>query len=406
MNETTLWGLLVDNTTSILAASSNNTTTTEITTDDVNTNTSSSSSSPLTSQVDLEPTLEESLLLLTKEERAYAEEILLVIRYVIYVFSLPATVCNVLVFMQPSMRSATSFYVSGLSMAQLVYIGASVVGRVMATNIENPSNDITYLIYSVYVSSYLSIVVRRASYMLMCFMSLERLYAVVRPLHIKEFLLTRHPLVITGLTYLFALAWHVYMLAKSGIKEIRSSRTGKMVHIFVYTDLYKSNPGIADGFSTASPILMTYIPLVALMMLNVLTVWALRRHNTKLGKSSTNEEAKRQRERQMTRTILATTVIYILLSLPYAFHNLLKSIFEDFDKRQKYENLYYVSRGTAFNLTLLSCALDFFCFFLLSSNFRKTFLTLIRWEKFKGEKQLVSEASGSVTACTDVEGRY
>ena len=63
--------------------------------------------------------------------------------------------------------------------------------------------------------------------------------------------------------------------------QVRSSRTGKQVYVIQHTDSYKANPDIADAFGAAAPVLMTYIPLLALMAINVATVWALRRHNVK-----------------------------------------------------------------------------------------------------------------------------
>lgn len=161
--------------------------------------------------------------------------------------------------------------------------------------------------------------------------------------------------------------------------QVLSSRTGQEVYVIQYTDSYKANPDIADGFGAAAPVLMTYIPLLTLMAINVATVWALRRHNvkTKRVQSSADEESRGQRERQMTLTILATTVSYVVLSLPYAFHNVFKNAGLGYNKRQKYENLYLVMRSTAFALTLLSCAIDFVCFFVLSSSFRRTFFRLL-----------------------------
>ena len=73
---------------------------------------------------------------------------------------------------------------------------------------------------SVYISSYLSIVVRRASYLVMSFVSAERLYAILRPFHIREFFLTRYPVTVTLCTYLFSATWHIYMLTKSSIKTV------------------------------------------------------------------------------------------------------------------------------------------------------------------------------------------
>ena len=99
----------------------------------------------LTSEAEL--TLTERLLVLSKEQWLQAEQILLVIRYVIFVISLPATIINIIVFVQREMRGATSVYIIGLSVSQLVYIVTNVVGRVMHAVVENPLNSYAYIIY-------------------------------------------------------------------------------------------------------------------------------------------------------------------------------------------------------------------------------------------------------------------
>ena len=105
---------------------------------------------PMTTVVtsEVEPlTLAERLLLLSKEQLVQAEQILLVIRYVIFAIALPTTICNIVVFVQREMRGATSVYVIGLSVAQLLYIITNVVGRVMYEVMENPINSYVYILY-------------------------------------------------------------------------------------------------------------------------------------------------------------------------------------------------------------------------------------------------------------------
>ena len=101
----------------------------------------------LTSEAEPPMMLEERLLLMSKERLFQAEHILLVIRYVIFAIALPTTICSIVVFAQREMRGATSVYVIGLSVAQLLYIITNVVGRVMHTSVENPFNSYTYIIY-------------------------------------------------------------------------------------------------------------------------------------------------------------------------------------------------------------------------------------------------------------------
>ena len=108
-------------------------------------NVTQSMTTMMTSEAELTPA--ERLLLLSKEQRAQAEHILLLIRYVIFAISLPTTICNVVVFVQREMRGATSVYVIGLSVAQLAYIVSSIVSRVMYAIVDNPTNSYAYLFY-------------------------------------------------------------------------------------------------------------------------------------------------------------------------------------------------------------------------------------------------------------------
>nr|KAG5713231.1 hypothetical protein BaRGS_007758 [Batillaria attramentaria] len=80
------------------------------------------------------------------------------------------------------------------------------------------------------------------------------------------------------------------------------------------------------------------------LVLNVLTIWALQRHNmaARQVQSTTNEDAKRQQERQLTFTLLCASAAYVLLSLPAAFLNLISTTVPEFTPTGKYRNVYAV----------------------------------------------------------------
>ena len=60
--------------------------------------------------------------------------------------TLPTILLNVVVFLNPRMRSVTSVYVIGFSVCQLIYIATNVMGLMKAV-MENPSNNYVYLFY-------------------------------------------------------------------------------------------------------------------------------------------------------------------------------------------------------------------------------------------------------------------
>ena len=103
---------------------------------------------------------------------------------------------------------------------------------------------------SVYISSYLSIVVRRASYLVMSFVSAERLYAILRPFHIREFFLTRYPVTVTLCTYLFSATWHIYMLTKSSIKTVSAHTAQAIVmdtSLVFFVSLVRSRTALSES---------------------------------------------------------------------------------------------------------------------------------------------------------------
>ena len=64
------------------------------------------------------------------------------------------------------------------------------------------------------------------------------------------------------------------------------------------------------------------------MVLNVLTIVALKRHNASThGVSSKDEETKKQRERQLTITILSASISYVSLSFLSVLNNILSSVY-------------------------------------------------------------------------------
>nr|KAG5708751.1 hypothetical protein BaRGS_031905 [Batillaria attramentaria] len=314
-------------------------------------------------------------LVLSHDQRAFADRIQKSLRFVLVALSVPLTLCNIAVFAHKDMRSATGIYVIGLSVGQLFYIVSNTIYAVWTLAVENPLEQVLYCWYVPYVSIYGGVLVaKRASYVIMCVASVERLYAVLRPLHVKEFLLSKRPGLCLLLIYGTTAAWHAYYLAKSKMILVEYRSTGTTVCRYVSTQLYLDTKQISDAVGRAATIVLTYISLSLQLVVNVLTVWALRRHNAanKHVQSSANEEAKRRQERQLTVTLLGASVSYVMLSLPAALVNLIPSVAPEVFSRAEYPNLYRVIGDFCFNLTVLGCGVDFFCYMALSSKYRKT----------------------------------
>ena len=95
--------------------------------------------------------------------------------------------------------------------------------------VSSPFSHTDYCRYYLYGAITLGLVAKRGSYLVTCLLSVERLYAVVRPLHVKQFLLSRFPVVCVGLAYGLSALWHVYLPTRTVVDTVRHPVTG---HVF------------------------------------------------------------------------------------------------------------------------------------------------------------------------------
>ncbi|KAK7505943.1 hypothetical protein BaRGS_00002665, partial [Batillaria attramentaria] len=325
-------------------------------------------------------------LLLSDGQRALAATIQTPLKYIFIAMATPLTLCNVIVFSQKDMRSASGTYVIGLNAGQLLYIFFNTVSIIWSSFVNPPYSQSSFCIYEIYIAHFGGVLVaKRASYAILCLASAERLYAVVRPLHVKNFVLSKHPVIGVLSVYALSAIWHVYYLAKYRMVMVNIA-SGHTVCRFLKTELYLQQKDVNDAFGLSAKIILTYISLLLQLVLNVLTIWALQRHNmaARQVQSTTNEDAKRQQERQLTFTLLCASAAYVLLSLPAAFLNLISTTVPEFTPTGKYRNVYAVYADFSYNMTMLGCGVDFFCYLALSSKYRNMVFRLIGRKTSKG----------------------
>ena len=318
---------------------------------------------------------------LSEDQTELASDVLIKLRYVVISFALPLTLINVIVFWQKDMRSATSVYVIGTSFAQLYYVIMLAAHNVLLSTLSDPMNDMMFWVFTLYAASYGVASASRGIYLVMCLVSVERLYAIARPLHAKSFFLSRRPVLCTVSAFALSFVLNVYVIAKTEIREKREVGTGRTVYKPAPTSLYLKHKDVNLAFSLAAKILLYYSTLSLQMVLNVLTICCLRRHNAsqKNVTSSAADDAKMRRERQMTVTILFATISYVILNLPTAVHHLVYNFIpEKYGIYGMYKNLYVVLGYLFVDMELLSCGIDFVWFVTLSSSYRRAFCRIFR----------------------------
>lgn len=311
------------------------------------------------------------ILQLTDEQMSLAVTIVNLASCVILVVALPMTISNMAVFLHKSMQSATSTYVLALNTAQLLYLLNTAAITFLDIAVPDRLNNYDYLFYTLYFGVYSRLVARKSSNVLMCVISVERLHAVLLPLHSRNFVLVRHPVKTVLITALVVALWNAYLPIRIGIVAKQGS-DGRISFAGAYSSLYFQNRKVFEAVGVSAEICLEYLTLAVLLILNVVTIWALRSHVTAMRGMQVSEvdEGNKRRERQLTRTILGVTIAYVILSLPIALHGLLGTVVHEYGVYRKYSNLFLVVRAIVLALTELSCVTEFLCFFVLSSRFR------------------------------------
>ncbi|XP_070173759.1 lysophosphatidic acid receptor 5-like [Littorina saxatilis] len=318
-------------------------------------------------------TVLERLFVITYEEYLAARRVLRILVYILLPVAIALTCINIFIFRHPRMRSSAGTYIIGISIAQIIYLVNYSIEVVLALTLEGYIQNYYYLCYAMFFTNYVAVITLRGSFLVMCVLSAERLFAVLRPLHIKTFLLSKRPVLFCLGSFGVAAVWHVYLHAKYRVVPVDTGTS--IIYVYSTTWLYRQTAAVADGFSISAKVLFTLGSLVVRLVLSVLTIWGLRRHNLTTSRgvssSSAEDDVKRKRERQMTVTILTASLSSVILYFPSAFHFVFGIIFPEYYSHSgKYSNFYRIINMFSGTFALFYCALDFICFVAASSNYR------------------------------------
>ncbi|KAK7480496.1 hypothetical protein BaRGS_00028230 [Batillaria attramentaria] len=341
------------------------------------------------------------ILLLSDDQQALAKSVQRPMGFIFATFAIPLALCNVIVFSQRNMRSAPGTYVIALNVGQITCTFLKTLEIALTEMLDEPTSHYGFCFYQSYVSVFGGLLVaKRGSFVILCLSSVERLYAVLRPFHIQNFVLSKHPVPLVLAVYSLSFIWNLYYLTMFRLAMVADG--GKTACAYVLTELFLKDPDLMYAFGLAARIMLSYVSLATQLVLSALTVWALRRHNmaTKHVQSSASDDIKRQQERQLSVTLLGASVSFVVLSLPRVFLNVFSSAFPEFFRGKKYSNLFLVLDDFTFNLMVLGCGVDFFCYLGLSSRYRQTLISILPCKRFRS---LVSDSKAlSVTVDSEL----
>ena len=195
-------------------------------------------------------------------------------------------------------------------------------------------------------------------------MSCDRLISVARPLHVKDSCLSRHPLRIVIGCLIFNLIVASPLAIFSTVKTIDKNNVTEYVFTFRNLETFVKHWWVAEA------IVHSFIPMVLLVPLNIaipLKFYRATRQMRQYRSEGSHQQGK------VTATVIAITLMYIILSIPMIVMKLLQYINPEFNVQGKHRLYFWFMHDMIKCLAYINAAADFVMYFLVSNNYRVVF---------------------------------
>ncbi|XP_067684524.1 proteinase-activated receptor 1-like [Haliotis asinina] len=315
--------------------------------------------------------------ILSRETYFTIEKYIKVSTLILSVIALILNSLNISVFVSQD-RNSTKYYLMAISIVDIIYAAVECFESIYIMVMANES--LFSYGFRLYTSLYLKPVLLRSINCLIVLVSIERLLVVVYPLKAKDFIFMRRPKSIMVMVILAVLLFHIFSPLRFTITST-TDPTQNLTSLTVgYSQLFRQNPALMRGMSTASKVIFVYTLLIGGLILNLLVVCVLKRHSKKRQEMKTTTDADKaaRRERQTTITIVTSSSVYLFLSLPLATTSILNNMIPDVFGRNKpayYVYLLMEKLGSA--LMDLSMSTDFVSYLFLSTSFRTSLFSIL-----------------------------
>ncbi|XP_041350690.1 FMRFamide receptor-like [Gigantopelta aegis] len=302
------------------------------------------------------------------------------LQFLLVILGILTNMCNIIVFTRKQMKSATSTILTFLSCSEL---GAAISELIMtsctaALGHRTYTSEIFWTLFQ-WIRVYLTTIFQRSSFCFNILVATERFIAVRFPLKAKQILKRRNPLVFCVVTFIIVLAMHIYNPLKMKVVEIKTRRG--VIHTIKHSQLYTDDPDAFDVLSLFTKIIFSYIPLFGCFLMNILMIMALWNHRKQRNLIQANQNSQQKNDKrqiQTTITILVSTFLFVVLSLPVTTSTIAQSTQPDYGLKKKEHYLFRFITLFGGLLYLLSLSMDFIVYVILGRAFRQTFISLIR----------------------------
>ena len=244
---------------------------------------------------------------------------------------------------------------------------------------------------------------------LITIMSIERCVAVALPLHVKSFVLEKHPkaviLTVIFVQFLFRLPTMIWIK----IESIPDSRTNGTLYMRTYREWAIDHPFRTEFWPVFMVIFDMLLPILVVLVMNAAILFFLKRRSKMFGKNIHKDSKRSADEKRLTITLLILSGFYLFSVAPNMTINAFKFFIPDYPSFFIREiNLLVTILNINILLVTLNSANDSAIYILSSKKFRQMFKDkYFGWYRkleanFQSKKKTYSQSTKSETESKSV----
>ena len=196
-------------------------------------------------------------------------------------------------------------------------------------------------------------------------MSCERLVSLVKPLHVKNMWLSKYPLTVIFVCFIFNA---IFLLPVPINAEVVTLQDGNQTD---YMFKFKNHEAFMKSYMIVQVVVQDFFPITCLVIINMaIPLQYYRITRKRLSTLNINSESVTDQQGKITITVLIITVLYILLITPTVVVKFLQFFDLNYSIHGKYRLVLWFAIDVNNLLSYINAANDFLVYFLVSNNNR------------------------------------
>ncbi|KAK6976088.1 G-protein coupled receptor [Biomphalaria glabrata] len=299
---------------------------------------------------------------------------------IITIAGIVTNVINIVVYSKHAVRESINVTFLTLAITDLaglvccVWYGIGVNPLLSSrTDLSFNSVEVTYL-----TGAYPRILFTKMTCWITVYVSLERCYCIVVPLHVKTMITPRRTAwTLAGLYAVGIITSFPVFYSGSLFLEWKTDPLSNRTVLGMGMSTYYAEVATVSVVSVASLFLTSFViiiltTVVLAAVLNKKSKWRQRSGN--YGKNRSKYIG--NRDITLSKTIVLLSSVLIVSYLPYTVNCLLMAVLDGFDLYGKYNNLFIVMWSISWLFETLNSTSSIFIYYSMSTKYRETFLLL------------------------------